>query len=83
MDYSAAENTKIKVKKVDNGNYFFVIFTISLCERKACFQNKTKTISDLLLSLAKTLLANKTYVENILVDMENEVSFAAPAIELM
>ncbi len=46
-------------------------------------QDETKTISDLLLSLGDTSLGDKTYVENILADVENEAVLTVPAIELM
>lgn len=49
----------------------------------AVIQDETKTISDLLLSLVETLLADKIYVENVLADTENEAVFAVPAIELI
>lgn len=49
----------------------------------AIIQDETKTISDLLLSLVETSLADKVYVENVLVDTENEAVLAVPAIELI
>lgn len=49
----------------------------------AVIQDETKTISDLLLSLEGTSLADKTYVGNVLADKENEAALAVPAIELM
>ncbi len=55
--------------------YLTLVFSI--------IQDETKTISDLLLSLDDTLLADKTYVENVLADAENKGALAVPAIELM
>ncbi|MGM9606120.1 MAG: hypothetical protein ACI3XJ_01300 [Oscillospiraceae bacterium] len=49
----------------------------------AAIQDETKTISDLLLSLEKTSLVDKTYVENVFAETENEAALAVPAIELM
>lgn len=46
-------------------------------------QDGTKTISDLLLSLEETSLADRTYVGNVLADKENAEALAVPAIELM
>jgi DNA helicase-2/ATP-dependent DNA helicase PcrA len=49
----------------------------------AVIQDETKTISDLLLSLEETSLADKTYVADVLADKENKAALAVPAIELM
>ena len=46
-------------------------------------QDGAKTISDLLLSLEETSLADRTYVGNVLADKENVEALAVPAIELM
>lgn len=46
-------------------------------------QDETKIISDLLLLLDDTSLVDKTYVENILTDAENETALTVPVIELM
>lgn len=46
-------------------------------------QDGRKTISDLLLSLEETSLADKTYVGNVLADKENAAALTVPAIELM
>lgn len=49
----------------------------------AVIQDETKTISDLLLSLMGTSLADETYMRNVLADTENKAALAVPAIELM
>lgn len=49
----------------------------------AVIHDETKTISDLILSLEETSLADKTYVGNVLSDKESEAALAVPAIELM
>ncbi len=46
-------------------------------------QDGTKTISDLLLSLEETSLADRAYVGNVLADKENAEALTVPAIELM
>lgn len=46
-------------------------------------QDEAKTILDVLLSLEETLLADKTYIENVLADVEYKAAFTVPAIELM
>lgn len=45
--------------------------------------DETKTISDLLLSLEETSLADEVYMRNVLADAENEAVFAVPVIELI
>ena len=49
----------------------------------AVMQDKAKTILDVLLSLEETLLADKTYIGNVLADAEYEAAFTVPAIELI
>ncbi len=49
----------------------------------AVIQDEKKTISDLLLSLVETSLADETYMGNVLADTENEAALAVPAIELL